>query len=169
MEYYYNRDYLQEKFDKNENILVVFCEIGQKIFTQEIIFNENMSIDFKCSCKIPYCDHLEMLVNYIKNNYLNIDKNHFFKINYINLNKFLSIPISGSKGDHYCIDIKYDYNKNFTYHCSCGLKYTKYNRHKCKHIDNTLNSILNVFNNKKDEYEENNSISNEFKNLNIEI
>ena len=78
MEYYYNRDYLQEKFDKNENILVVFCEIGQKFLHKKSFLMKICLLILNAPCKIPYCDHLEMLVNYIKNNYLNIDKNHFF-------------------------------------------------------------------------------------------
>lgn len=167
MEYYYSRDYLQDKFDRDENKLIVFCEIGKKTFEQEIIFNENMTMDFKCSCSIPYCNHLDMLVDYIKSNYELINKNRFFKINYVNLNKYLCIPVSGSKGDLYLNEIKFDHNKNFTYHCSCGLKYTKYNRHKCKHIVDTLNSILNVFNNKKEEYEDKSSITEAFQDLNI--
>lgn len=158
MEYYYCRDYLQDKFDNNENKLIVYCEIGNTVFNQEIIINEDMSIQFKCSCNVPYCNHLDMLVDFIKSNYESIHRNHFFKLNYSNLNICLSIPVSGSKGDLYLNEIKYDHTKNFTYHCSCGLKYTKYNRHKCKHIVNTLNNIVSKFNSQKEDYEEGSSI-----------
>lgn len=167
MDYYYNRDYLQDRFDKDENKLIVYCEIDTKIFTQEIIFNEDMSINFKCSCNQPFCQHLNQLVNFIKNNYTNTYTNNLFKINLENFKNFLSIPISGSKGDLYLIDIKYDYFKNFTYSCSCGLKYTKYKRHKCKHVLNTLSNIVNNFNNKKEEYDESSSITNAINDLDI--
>lgn len=167
MEYYYNRDLLQDKFDNNENKLIVYCEISGKVLEQEIIFNEDMSLDFKCSCGIKYCDHLEMLIYYIKNNYFHTYKNHFFKINYEHINKYLSIPISGSRGDSYLFEIKYDYTKNFSYHCSCGLRYTKYCRHKCKHIENTLCNIVDKFDNLKEEYDENNDLNKSFEDLDI--
>ena len=165
MEYYYCRDDLQDKFDKNENKLMVFCEIDNLCYSQEIILNDDMSICFKCSCNKPYCNHLNTLVNFIHDNYHNIQNNQIFKINYINLNTFLSIPVSGSKSNLYLNEIKYDHTKNFTYHCSCGLKYTKYKRHKCKHIVNTLNNILFKFNNQKEEYDESTLITESMQDL----
>ena len=167
MEYYYSRDYLQDKFDRNENKLIVFCEVGNTCLNQEIILNEDMSIQFKCSCKKPYCEHLDILVNFIQSNYESVHKNHFFKINYSNINIYLSIPVSGSKGDLYLNEIKYDHAKNFSYHCSCGLKYTKYNRHKCKHINDTLSNIVSKFNTQKEEYDESLSITEDIQNLDI--
>jgi len=167
MEYYYNRDLLQDKFDNEQNKLLVYCEINTVIYNLEIILHDDMNIEYKCSCRKPYCEHMNFLLKFIKNNYISVQHTQYFKIDSKNINTFLSIPISGSKGDLYCVDIKYDHNKHFTYHCSCGLKYTKYNRHKCRHIVNTLDNILFKFIGQKDEYEEGSSLTEAIQDLDI--
>jgi len=144
MEDYFEKDIYQWLNNTHKNKLCVniknqhYDEFQLTIsYTQEQLF-------YTCSCDKKNCFHLHFLIYMLNQNYEKKLHHHYFDFDE-DIDNYLYLPIMGSQNNKYGVEIKVDSTKTFTYLCSCGLKYTRKKRKKCKHITKILDTIQNEF------------------------
>lgn len=145
MQYYFEQETYQWLIDTyNNKICVSIKNQHYEEFNITLSFVEEQ-FKFNCSCCQEKCFHVQFLIYMLNQNYEKKLHHHYFNFDE-DVNHYLYIPLKGSSNDTYGVEIKVDSTKTFTYYCSCGLKYTRKKRKKCKHIKQLLHTLLNTYN-----------------------
>ena len=146
MDYYFDRDYIDEKLADDDNFLSI--KKYDNNFHLKLILNENDLYFEKNNSsrdlKQVYCFLESMENQYLENN--NECNNNFFFENDINF------PIkSETDNSIYLVSlIGCNVTKNLKFRCSCGLKFKIGYRKKCKHIKSIILTIKKKFSDQKD-------------------
>jgi len=140
MDIFFDTYELEQKLTNNINEINIIDKSDNSFI--EINLDCNNKLTFNCNCLNRKCLHVTNFLNYLDNKY----QNNSISDQYI-IEKKIDFPIKSESDESLYLVSFYDNNKNIDYRCSCGLKFGRGYRKKCKHIKNTINQI-------KLEYEE---------------
>ncbi len=141
--YFETHEYTWLNENNQNKICVSINNPNNRCFDTSISYIDN-SFKYECSCNKEGCFHIQFLLYIIKKNYSNKLHHNYFSFDEED-KTLLYIPVKGSSNDLYGIEIKVDSYKTFVYQCSCGLKYTRKKRKKCKHIERVIDSLEDKF------------------------
>ena len=144
MEDYFENDIYQWlNVEKKNKLCVSIKNQHYEEFYISISFLDHQ-LSYCCSCEKKGCFHIQFLIYMLNQNYEKKLHHQYFNFD-DDIQDYLYFPVKGSQNNTYGVEIKVDSTKTFTYFCSCGLKYTRKKRKKCKHIQHILDYIHNEF------------------------